>query len=188
MITIEKSYKKAIFPTIYFIVVLLIIHVLWRAGIFEDTDLSGRKIITCFGYEVTAFFNFFISVLVSAVNVILSMFSSVVYEVHGNAFTFAESSETIEVVWSCTGLKQAIFFLVLILCYPKQSIHKLWYIPVGLIVIFIINIIRISGIIGLCSVDMARFETLHELSKYVFYVILFGMWILWDWKVANLHK
>ncbi len=184
MKNIFESFKT----TIYFIVVLLFVHTIWKFGFVEDIDFRGNKILLFYGFDVTSFFSVFTDWLVSSVYWLLSVFSSAAFAVKNHSIELVSQGESIGIVWSCTGIKQAIFFILLVLCYPKQSLHKIWFIPAGVAVVFLINILRITGIVWLCDVNMNNFETLHELSKYIFYAILYGMWILWDWKIVPSSK
>ena len=49
---------------------------------------------------------------------------------------------------SCSGLKQFYQWTVLMILFPGLWKKKLWYIPLGLLVIHIVNIFRIVTIIG----------------------------------------
>lgn len=179
-----KKYITPLTSTAYFIVVLLIVHLVWKFGFVEEIDLSGNKMITFFGLNATAFFLPMTNWLLGAVYSILSTCTSVSVEIKQSAIYLLSQAKSIEIVWSCTGLKQMIFFFLLILCYPKHSLHKLWFIPVGVIVVFLLNVLRITYIVYLCDADITRFDSLHEVSKYVFYGVMFLMWVLWDWVIV----
>lgn len=179
-----KKYITPLISTIYFIVVLLVVHFVWKAGFTEEVDLSGNNVLTFFGIEATAFFAPMTKWLLGAVYSLLTTFTSIAVEIKQSSIYLVSQAKAIEIVWSCTGLKQMIFFLLLILCYPKHSWHKAWFIPAGLLIVFAINVLRITTIVYLCDADITRFDTLHELSKYLFYGIMFLMWILWDCCIA----
>lgn len=179
-----REILKSLGSTIYFIVVLLAVHFIWKFGFVEDLDLSGNNIITFFGLDATAFFAPMTKWLVTTVSYLLSTFTSIGVEIKNNAILLHSQMKSIEIVWSCTGLKQMIFFFIVVLCYPKHSLHKIWFIPAGLLLVFVLNVLRIATIIYLCDADIARFDVLHEWSKYVFYGVMFLMWLLWDQKIA----
>lgn len=179
-----KKYITPLTSTAYFIVVLLIVHLVWKFGFVEDVDLSGNKILTFYGLNATAFFAPMTNWLLNTVYSIISNFTSVAVEIRQSSIYLVSQAKSIEIVWSCTGIKQMIFFFLLILCYPKSSLHKLWYIPAGLVLVFLLNVLRITYIVYLCDADITRFEHLHEVSKYIFYGIMFLMWMLWDWRIV----
>lgn len=183
-----KTYIQPLKSTIYFIVVLLAVHLIWKYGFSEGIDLSGNKVLTFYGLNVSACFYAMTNWLLNAVYAILSKMTSLQIELRSSSIFYVEQNSSIDIVWSCTGVKQMMFFFLVMLCYPQNSIHKLWYIPVGLVFIFLLNVLRITLIVYWCGEDMNRFEMLHEGSKYVFYAIIYLMWILWDWNLVNLKK
>ena len=76
-------------------------------------------------------------------------------------------------------------FFCIIAFYPGSEKHKLWFIPLGLLLIWVLNVIRISSIIGLFEIYPNNFELFHELSKYVFYFIIFMFWVFWEEKIRK---
>ncbi len=183
-----KNYIQPLKSTIYFIVVLLVVHLVWKYGFQEEIDLSGNKILTFYGINVSACFYSMSKWLVGAVYALITKFTSLQVELRSSSIFYVVQNSSIDIVWSCTGIKQMAFFFIVMLLYPQNSIHKLWYIPVGLVFIFLLNVLRITLIVYWCGEDMNRFQMLHEGSKYVFYGIIYLMWILWDWKLVNLKK
>ncbi|MBQ1850891.1 MAG: exosortase/archaeosortase family protein [Paludibacteraceae bacterium] len=179
-----KDIIKSLASTAYFIAVLLIVHFVWRAGFNEGHDLSGNELVTFYGRDVTSFFAVISGWLTQAVYGVLDTCTSVEAELRRSAVYLVSQDTPIKIVWNCTGVKQIGFFCLLILCYPRHTWHKLWFIPAGIAVLFAVNILRITGIIYFCDADIARFDSLHETSKYLYYGIIFLIWILWDWKIA----
>lgn len=179
-----KDIIKSTASAIYFMVVLLIVHFVWRFGFNEGLDLSGNEIVTFYGKDVTAFFATVSGWLSNTVYSLLDTLTSVDVELRRSSIYLVNQETSIKIVWNCTGVKQIGFFIILILCYPRHSWHKVWFIVTGMVVLFAINILRISGIIYFCDADITRFDTLHEVSKYVYYGIIFLIWMLWDWGIA----
>lgn len=174
--------------TIYFVAILLTVHLVWKFGFSEGLDLSGNSEVTFFGYDVSAFFLGCAMSLAKVVYGLLTTLTSLAITLEGNIVHFTDAHFQIHIVWSCTGIKQMIFFTLLILCYPKRTWHKAWVIPASLVVIYVINVLRIALIIYFCDCSQHRFDILHEGSKYVFYAILFGMWLAWDCKHEPDHR
>lgn len=88
----------------------------------------------------------------------------------------------------CTSLKQWLHWLFLMLLFPGPWKHKVWYIPLGLIIIELINVIRVSGILMLLLYWPDKFDFFHDyLFKTFFYVVIFLMWVVWTEKF-NIKK
>lgn len=81
---------------------------------------------------------------------------------------------------SCSGLKQFYQILVLFLLFPGPLKHKLWFIPLSIIIMHITNVMRIVvlGMITLWLPDYWQFS--HDwILRPFFYVVLFLLWVWW---------
>jgi exosortase/archaeosortase family protein len=96
-----------------------------------------------------------------------------------------EISSLIKIVWSCSGLKQMFVFFCIIAFYPGAEKHKLWFIPVGLLLIWFLNVLRISAIVGVFAHFPEQFDFVHEMSKYIFYFVIFMFWVFWEEKIRE---
>lgn len=102
---------------------------------------------------------------------------------HKHAIGVINSNDTysfINVAPECTSLKQWLHWLFLMILFPGPWKHKLWYIPVGLVVIEWINVVRVVGI-TLCMIPFPNhFDFFHDyLFKTLFYFFIFIMWLIW---------
>jgi exosortase family protein XrtF len=85
----------------------------------------------------------------------------------------------------CNGLTLFALFSLFIIAYPGRWLHKLWYIPVGITLIHILNIIRITA---LCIITLKSPETLEFNHTYLFqilmYAFIFLLWFIWIRKFS----
>jgi exosortase family protein XrtF len=89
----------------------------------------------------------------------------------------------------CSGLELFVLFLGFIMLMPGRLKDKMWFIPLGLLAILVLNIIRII----LLSVIYYHWpQHLDFNHKYTFVIIvygaIFGLWVLWVSKFANRAK
>lgn len=81
---------------------------------------------------------------------------------------------------SCSAVKWFAHFVVLMLLFPGPWKHKLWFIPAGLLITHLVNIIRIAG---LAIVYVHRYQSFDFYHDYIFrpffYLVLFMMWVVW---------
>ncbi|MCF6172103.1 MAG: exosortase/archaeosortase family protein [Bacteroidales bacterium] len=100
----------------------------------------------------------------------------------GNTLFF-ENNGYVEVVGSCSGLKQFYQWFVLILLFPGPWKKKLWYIPAGLLVIHLVNILRIVTLSVVTVHWPAQWDFIHLwVLRPFFYVVIFVMWMIWEEK------
>lgn len=88
----------------------------------------------------------------------------------------------------CSGFKQFLQWIVLMVFFPGSWKHKLWFIPLGLFVIHAVNIMRITSLSAyLCyNPSQANWDFAHDyILRPFFYVVMFLMWIIWNEKIRN---
>lgn len=85
----------------------------------------------------------------------------------------------------CNGLTLFAMFSLFIIAYPGRWIHKAWYIPVGITLIHILNVVRIAA---LCIITQKAPEWLDFNHTYLFQIIMygfiFGLWYIWIKKFS----
>lgn len=173
-----QTYKGVI----YFVVILLVSHFIWKFTMIGD---ESDKIVTFFGMDVSAPFNFMSAHVASVTAYFLDLAGYDVVLDPNNSIRH-DNGEVIRIVWACSGLKQAYIFFTIIAFYPGSFRRKLWFIPAGLLVVYLFNIFRITYIIAAVKHNPEQFEFLHEhLFKYLFYGVIFLMWVLWEEKVRR---
>lgn len=99
---------------------------------------------------------------------------------------YLENNSAVAVVGSCSGLKQFYQWTVLMVLFPGPWKKKLWYIPTGIIIIHMVNILRI---VILCVVAVhwpQNWDFIHEwVLRPFFYVVIFVMWVVWVEKIKR---
>lgn len=81
---------------------------------------------------------------------------------------------------NCVGFGLTYGFVALIVSFPGQIKNKLWFIPLGIGLISILNITRIV----LLVLSNTKENSLggveyHELFNNIIYILIFLMWIFW---------
>ena len=87
---------------------------------------------------------------------------------------------------SCSGLKQFYQWIFLMVLFPGPWKQKLWYIPLGMLVIHLVNIMRIVilSVILMNWPDQWGFS--HDwILRPFFYVVIFTLWVIWVEKFRN---
>lgn len=100
----------------------------------------------------------------------------------------------------CASLKQWLHWVFLMVLFPGPWKHKLWYIPIGLVIIEWTNVIRVCGIL-LMQIKWPNINinhggevinTFHLAHDYIFkvffYLVIFMMWVLWVERFHNPTK
>jgi exosortase/archaeosortase family protein len=106
-----------------------------------------------------------------------------------NIISFTSNGRAMEINESCSGFKQMYQVLVLFLLFPGPWRHKLWFIPAGMIAMFLTNVVRVV----LLSVAMIywpeQWDFIHLwVLRPVYYVVIFFLWVLWVEKFGGMKR
>lgn len=94
-------------------------------------------------------------------------------------------------VWigsACNGITLIFLFAVFVVAYPGKLITKLWFIPTGVLLIFIINIIRIIALTLIANSYPQHLDFNHTYTfTFIAYSVVFGLWMLWVNKFSSMN-
>lgn len=103
-----------------------------------------------------------------------------------SVFIFKNEQAILSVYEGCNGLNVMVIFISFLVAYGKIGSRMLWFIPLGLTVIHLFNILRI---LLLFHVTISMPDFLYFSHKYLFtafiYIAVFGMWAIWIFKVND---
>lgn len=184
----EHRYLNALAPygeLIKFIVVFLSLHFFWKWALSAS---ENDEQVFFFTTEISRPFLWFSNHLAIASRFLIeSLFGTKTY-LYQNQIYF-DGSPGICVVWSCSGIKQYLIATAVILFAKGRWVHKLWYIPLVLVVVYLLNLIRLVGVGAITIHHMEWFNFFHKIVfRGVLYGGLFLMWVLWVEKIAKLKK
>jgi exosortase/archaeosortase family protein len=86
----------------------------------------------------------------------------------------------------CSGLKPILQFVLLMLIFPGPWKHKAWFIPMGIVIVHLTNLFRITGLAVITVTIPQYWEFSHDyLFRPFFYVVIFFLWVWWVEKYRN---
>ncbi len=93
---------------------------------------------------------------------------------------FFSQNNGIYFAFGCLGYRQIIWYTVFLLISPGYTIHKAWYIPLGIIIIQFSNTLR-AAIIGISNyLNPDSFEIIHAQGTIWFvYGTVLVLWLFW---------
>jgi len=169
---------------ILFAVILMGSNVFWKYNVLGDESTRLDSEVTFWGFDISVPFVWLAHNVAHVCESVLHFFGSKVMLDSNNSLKHPNGN-SVQIIWACTGLKQAYIFFCIIAFYRGAWINKLWYIPLGLVVVYLFNVFRITFITACIESHPGWFDFLHMyLFKYVFYGIIFLMWVLWEEKIS----
>lgn len=84
------------------------------------------------------------------------------------------------VVDGCNGLAALGLFAGFVLAYPGTWRRRLWFIPLGLLAVYLANVIRVGSLVYFQQAWPAAFDLIHGVGvSTFFYLVVFGLWVAW---------
>ena len=84
----------------------------------------------------------------------------------------------------CSGLQQFFLVVVIFILYPGPIKYKLWYIPLGILIIDILNILRFVFISTYSAWFPEHFHVVHDwIFRPFIYFVIFLLWVYWDSRI-----
>jgi exosortase/archaeosortase family protein len=153
---IRKYNLYALREVALFMLITLIIHYSYRywAGTWgfsplENVVIPAREWLSAIVYQQSKWF---------VIN-ILSI--SVTYDDAKQIMYFGNGA-FLGVNMSCSGFKQLLQLALLFLVYPGPVKHKVWFIPLGIVVIYFVNVLRIIILAVVVDNRPEYFEFTHD--------------------------
>lgn len=184
---------------IYFLLLLFFFHFMWKWIV--DGDMTDRYIYI-FDKNVTPDW-FFTACkwLTASAAWFVRLFPNTENLVVGDDYLMFPEVFRMNIIWGCTGIKQMSIFACIMIFYRCMTIkkfnysqgvfnlsvrfnpywNKLWYIPLGCIILTLYNIIRVGSISLLTRDHPERFDEYHDgIFRYIYYTIIFLLWVFWE--------
>ena len=185
---IKKYHLEAFKDVAIFMIILLVFHFLWKMFVGDFFDVAAISnsafwlaeqvyhqanwVLNLLGVKVTAFDQLTID-----------------GRTHENVFFCAQNSGYVYVNRSCSGLKQFYQWFFLMLLYPGPWKHKLWFIPMGLVVFHLVNVFRILMMVFVTINLSQHWDLVHDyVLRPFFYVVMFALWVWWNEKFYHKNK
>jgi exosortase family protein XrtF len=171
-VSLYQDFKPSILFLAKFIGLYIILNVLY--GFYLDASKGKADYMTQWVTEQTA----------NIIDIYEGKISTGPKDDLKSIFIFKEDAAILSVYEGCNGLNVMVIFVSFLFAYGKIGTKMLWYIPLGVLVIHLFNLLRI---LLLFHVTISMPDFLYFSHKYLFtafiYIAVFGMWALWIFKV-----
>lgn len=89
----------------------------------------------------------------------------------------------------CDGLIVIALFVFFIVSFSGKIVHKLWYIPLGVFLVYLLNVIRVATLAVLMNSYPEWLEFNHDYTFTVLmYAFVFLLWYVWVKKYSGFGK
>lgn len=106
-----------------------------------------------------------------------------------NIINFVSCERSIQINESCSGFKQMYQVFILFLLFPGPWKHKLWYIPMGMAAMFLINVIRVV-LLSIAIIQLPQYwDFIHLwILRPFYYLVIFILWVIWVERFGGMKR
>lgn len=125
--------------------------------------------------------------------VMINAFSSDTYSLspfsQENTYLFRNQVPVVLIEHGCNGLILMVLFAAFVIAFPGPWQQKLWYVPAGILAIYLINSLRVIGLALNQIFSKNSFEFNH---KYTFTILVYGaimlFWMVWVNRFSGIQN
>ncbi len=180
---VAKNRLSAMREVLIFCAITIAVHFLYR---FWANDLGYKPIANI----IWATQDFISQIVITSSHWVLSDIfgiKAIVFE----SRIYLPNNGWVEVGPGCSAFKPMVQFLILMVLYPGPWKKKLWFIPLGIIIIYLTNDIRIItlSLITHNSYSQELWDFSHDyILRPLFYAVIFTMWVIWVEVISKKAK
>ncbi len=98
----------------------------------------------------------------------------------------ADSVGMLHIGAPCDGLVLFVLFAVFVLAFPGPGRRKLWFIPLGVILIHLANLVRVVSLVMIQFNSPQNLQFNHDYTWTVLiYAFIFWLWYVWANRVSR---
>lgn len=105
-----------------------------------------------------------------------------------NTYLFKDKIPVVLIEHGCNGLILMVLFAAFVIAFPGPWRQKIWYVPAGIIAIYLINSLRVIGLAVNQMVNQSSFEFNH---KFTFTILVYGaifyFWMIWVNRFSGIN-
>jgi exosortase family protein XrtF len=105
-----------------------------------------------------------------------------------NTYLFKDGIPVVLIEHGCNGLILMILFAAFVIAFPGPAKEKLWYVPAGIVAIYLINSLRVIGLAVNHIISKESFDFNH---KYTFTILVYGaiftFWMIWVNRFSGIN-
>lgn len=131
----------------------------------------------------TRFDQYFIRLIIDTCERILSFLNYKTFsskEINDFQVFGIDGSNGVWIGGPCNGITLMFLFAIFIIAYPGNFKHKLWYLPIGIILVYSLNLFRIVSLSLIAYYKPSYLEFNHTYTfTFIAYSFVFSLWMLW---------
>ena len=89
----------------------------------------------------------------------------------------------------CNGIKVFGLFTIFIFSFKGKVLNKLWFIPLGILILHCINVIRVAILTYISATNPYILDFNHNITfQLIVYVSMLGLWYWWIIQFSKINE
>ena len=178
----EEAKKQANNKALLFVASLFVLYLIFSQGnLFMNSVMSpGGRFYNAYIAEHFNYIQGLKTALIKPATWIIKLFGF--YAIHNEQHVMVVNGPYLRVNYSCLGLGVMSFLAAFVLAFPASWKSTFKMLVIGLITIYVLNILRIAGLgvlLGLFKSQRHNFTYHHEIFNILVYICIFIMLYIW---------
>lgn len=172
----DRKWEK-IRAVLWFCLITVFIHIIWK---FWELKLHYFPV----GEFMANAADFFNTLVFNESTWVITHILNIKITTAGNSI-FCSNGAGLTLIGSCSGIKQIMQFAILMLVFPGPWKHKLWFIPLGMVIVHFTNVLRVVLLTIVADNWPTQIMYAHDnWLRIMFYVVIFILWLIWVEKIS----
>ncbi|MDQ2793462.1 MAG: exosortase/archaeosortase family protein [Bacteroidota bacterium] len=122
----------------------------------------------------------------SATAVLQALGFAAAVDAHIPTLVLMAGEQSVIVGAACNGLVLYALFAGFVVAFPGPWRHKVWFIPAGILLIWLLNVVRVAALAINQHYSHQTVDFNHHYTfTFVVYTCIFGLWMLWARRMAT---
>ncbi|SFG93290.1 exosortase Y [Pedobacter insulae] len=187
----KETKKKANKVAIRFIVLLVGLYLLFSQGnlFMNSVTSAGSRYYNPYIAEYFNYIQWIKSALLIPATWLIKLFGF--YAIHNEMDIMVVDGPYLRVNYSCVGLGVMSFLTAFIIAFPAKLKSKLKLFAIGIVMIYVLNVLRIAGLgvlLGFFQSQRSNFTYHHEIFNVIVYLCVFALLYFWIKKNTAINK
>ncbi|MBM3919144.1 MAG: exosortase/archaeosortase family protein [Sphingomonadales bacterium] len=113
----------------------------------------------------------------SEVNYLLCRWAGLEPTELSNRTIYFANGRGLTVIEGCSGFKQLLQSAFLLILYPGNMCHILWFVPSALLIVHAVNVFRIAFLTAWSGLDWPFLQWMHDYHlRGPYFLVIFSLW------------
>lgn len=141
-----------------------------------------------YAFWLSSFFELRITPVINGINARIASFilNLLGQGTHPDGFSIASEKFSVSIAMGCDAVEAMALFAIAVITFPGRIVHKVIGVPLGVALLFVLNLVRIVSLYLVGVYYPSAFELMHvEVWQILFIIFAIALWVFWIKRTRN---